>query len=68
MTVIDKDRAFWMLQDAFDYVRNSAVVNWHALRLILEAQRQVFASYAPQTPLHSVTASEEFLPQAKRRP
>jgi hypothetical protein len=68
MTVIDKGRAFWMLQEAFDYIRGSAAVNWDALRLILEAQRQVFASYAPRTPLHFATASEEFLPQAKRRP
>ena len=47
MTILDKDRAFWMLQDVFDYLRSSTAVNWGALRLILEAQRQVFASYAP---------------------
>jgi hypothetical protein len=50
MTVIDKDRAFWILQEAFDYIRGSAAVNWDALRLILEAQSRVFASFAPRTP------------------
>jgi len=68
MTIIDKDRGFWILQEAFDYIRSSAAVNWDALRLIFEAQRQIFASYAPRTPLHTATASEDFLPQAKRRP
>jgi len=53
MTVLDKDRAFWMLQEVFDYICGSAAVHWGALRLILEAQRQVFASYAPPTPLYS---------------
>ena len=44
MTLTDQQHAFWTLQEVFDYLRQSPVaVNWEALRLILEAQRQVFA-------------------------
>ena len=53
MTVLDKDCAFWRLQEVFDYLRSSVVVNWDAPRLIVEAQRQVFASYASGTPLQA---------------
>lgn len=35
MTVLDKDHAFWRLQEVFDYLRSSAAVNWDALRLIV---------------------------------
>ena len=46
MTFTDKHCAFWILQEAFDYLARatSVAVNWQALRLIVEAQKQVFAS------------------------
>lgn len=55
MTVLDKDRAFWRLQEVFDHIlhRSSTAVNWEALRLVVEAQRQVFASYARGAPLQA---------------
>ena len=56
MTVLDKDHAFCRLQEVFDYIlhhRSSAVVNWNALRLIVEAQRQAITSFAPRNPLQT---------------
>jgi hypothetical protein len=41
-----KQYAFWKLQEVFDYIlhHSPVVVKWKALRLIVEAQRQVIAS------------------------
>jgi hypothetical protein len=59
-----KTRAFWKLQEVFVYILHcsSLPVNWEALRLIVEAQRQIFASYLPGTPLQAPLVH---FPQAK---
>lgn len=61
MTILDKDDSFWKLREVFDYIlhRRLGAVNWEALRLIVEAQRQIFASYAPGTPLQALLLQQK---------
>ena len=44
MTSTDRHHAFWILQEIFVYILHRGSVNREALRLIVEAQRKVFAS------------------------
>jgi len=51
MMPTNQERAFRMLQEAFDYVARQPVAGrCEALRLIVEAQRKVFLSSFVQTP------------------